>query len=184
MLHGTGGDEDSLIPLGQHLDAAANILSPRGRVDEHGSNRFFRRLAEGVFDEDSIRSETAALASFVVEASETYGFDAPSVTAVGFSNGANIAASLMLLSPSTLAGAAMIRAMVPLVPAAPPDLNGKRVLILTGNFDPILPVANARRLAEMLREAGAEVDHRLLDAGHNLTKEDVEIAQSWLTSFP
>ena len=177
LLHGTGGDENYLLPLGQMVSAGSALLSPRGKVLENGMPRFFRRFAEGVFDEADVTARANKLADFVGEAREAYGLQAP--VALGFSNGANIAAALMLLRPEVFAGAALMRAMVPL--SAPPaaDLSGKRVLILSGSADPIVPAENAGRLAAMLAHAGAEVDHRSLPVGHGLSQADVNLTRAW-----
>ncbi|HEV2603160.1 MAG TPA: alpha/beta hydrolase [Microvirga sp.] len=177
LLHGTGGDENDLLPLGQMVSAGSALLSPCGKVLENGMPRFFRRFAEGVFDEADVTARANELADFVGEARAAYGLQAP--VALGFSNGANIAAALMLLRPEVLAGAALLRAMVPL--SAPPaaDLSGKRVLILSGSADPIVPAENAGRLAAMLAHAGAEVDHRTLPVGHGLSQADVNLTRAW-----
>jgi phospholipase/carboxylesterase len=179
LLHGTGGDEHDLVPLGQAVAPGAALLSPRGKVLEHGMPRFFRRLAEGVFDEADVIARANELADFVAEAREAYGLPAP--VALGFSNGANIAAALLLLRPEALAGAALLRAMVPL--GAPPavDLAGKRVLILSGAMDPIVPAENAGRLAGLLERSGALVQHQNLPAGHGLSQADVTIVKEWLS---
>ena len=180
LLHGTGGNEDDLIPLGRTLLPGAALLSPRGQVLEHGMPRFFRRLSEGVFDEPDLRTRTAELAEFVAWAAATYGFDPRGVTAAGFSNGANIAASLLLLRPDVLAGAVLFRAMVPLMPATRPGLNGVRVLIGAGRADPLVPVSDVERLAAMLEEGGAEVTLHWEHAGHQLTPGDIDVARAWL----
>jgi phospholipase/carboxylesterase len=156
----------------------AALLSPRGKVLEGGMPRFFRRLAEGIFDEADLRQRAQELADFVGEARETYGLPAP--VALGFSNGANIAAAMLLLRPETLAGAALIRAMVPFAEAPETELGGKPVLILSGSVDPILPVENARRLAASLKTAGADVQHEILPAGHPLTQADVNLTATWM----
>jgi phospholipase/carboxylesterase len=179
MLHGTGGGEEDLLPLGPMLSPGAALLSPRGKVLERGMPRFFRRLAEGVFDVDDLRVRTNELAQFVAEAAGHYGFHPNRVYGVGFSNGANIAASLLLLSPGTLAGAILFRAMVPIVPDLPPDLTGTAVLLSNGSQDPIVPRDNADRLAGMLRAAGAEVTQVWQPAGHELTHRDVSTAREW-----
>ena len=181
LLHGTGGDENDLLPLGRTVAPEAALLSPRGQVLENGSPRFFRRLAEGVFDEADLRRRAAELAAFVTAARERYGIAQP--VALGFSNGANIAAALLLLHPGTLAGAVLLRAMAPL--AKPPSLNlsDTRTLILSGAMDPIVPVENAARLAHQLAAAGANVDHRTLPASHNLTQADVSLATAWLKTM-
>lgn len=177
LLHGTGGDEADLLPLGQMVAPGSALLSPRGKVLENGMPRFFRRFAEGVFDEADVTARANELADFVGEARAAYGLEAP--VALGFSNGANIAAAVMLLRPEVLAGAALLRAMVPL--SAPPDadLAGKRVLILSGSADPIVPAENAGRLAAMLAGSGAEVDHRTLPVGHGLSQADVNLTRAW-----
>ena len=180
LLHGTGGNEDDLVPLGEVLLPGAAILSPRGQVLEHGMPRFFRRLAEGVFDLDDLRARTAGLADFVGWAAGEYGFDPGQVTAVGFSNGANIAASLLLLRPGTLAGAVLFRAMVPLTPETPPALAGARVLIGAGRSDPLIIASEVERLAAMLAAAGAEVSVHWEPGGHQLTPADVAAARAWL----
>src|SRR3954463_10095653 len=156
LLHGTGGDENDLLLLGQTIAPGAALLSPRGKVLEGGMPRFFRRLAEGIFDEEDVRRRANALAEFVLEAREVYGLDAP--IAVGFSNGANIAAAVLQLRPEVLAGAVLLRAMVPLQDPPSVDLTGKPVLILSGASDPIVPVDNAKRLAALLMAAGAVVE--------------------------
>ena len=178
LLHGTGGDENDLLPLGAALSPGAALLSPRGQVLEHGMPRFFRRLAEGVFDEDDVRRRAAELGAFVTEARQRHGLAAP--IAVGFSNGANIAAALLLTRPGVLAGAVLLRAMVPLSEPPAVDLKGKPVLILSGAADPIVPAANAAKLAAQLSQAGAEVTHRTLPAGHQLSQADVNLARDWL----
>ncbi|MCS0503008.1 alpha/beta hydrolase [Ancylobacter mangrovi] len=180
LLHGTGGDENDLIGLGRMLSPGSALLAPRGKVLEGGMPRFFRRLAEGVFDEEDVRRRAGELADFVREARETYGLATP--VAVGFSNGANIAAATLLLRPGTFSGAILLRAMVPLAnpPAAAP--SDTRVLLLSGAMDPIVPSENAERLAGQLRAAGARVEHRLLPAGHGLSQADVSLAQGWLAA--
>jgi phospholipase/carboxylesterase len=179
LLHGTGGDETDLLPLGRTLLPGAALLSPRGAVLENGMPRFFRRLAEGVFDEADLRRRAADLAGFIAEARTAYGLAAP--VAVGFSNGANIAAALLLLHPGVLAGAVLLRPMVPLRETPPVDLAGRPVLMLSGAADPIVPAANVGSLAERLRAAGATVSHETLPVGHGLSQADVAQAGVWLT---
>jgi phospholipase/carboxylesterase len=182
LLHGTGGDENDLLPLGGMLAPGSALLSPRGKVLEGGMPRFFRRLAEGVFDEADVRRRADELADFIQEARDAHGLAAP--IAVGFSNGANIAAALLVLRPEALAGAVLLRAMVPLADATTDtssgDLSGKPVLMLSGSMDPIIPADNAARLAAQLTAAGAEVDHKILPTGHGLSQADVTIARNWL----
>lgn len=178
LLHGTGGDEADLLGLGRMVAPGASLLSPRGRVSENGMPRFFRRLAEGVFDHDDVRARADELADFVAEAREAYGLAAP--IALGFSNGANIAAAVLYRRPEAFAGAVLIRAMVPLEEEPATDLSGKPVLILSGAADPIIPADNAGRLASVLEGAGADVTHHVLPAGHGLTQSDVSLASQWL----
>jgi predicted esterase len=180
LLHGTGGDENDMVPLGRDLDPTAALLSPRGKILENGMPRFFRRLAEGVFDEEDVIRRAHELADFVIAASARYEFDPQRVTAVGYSNGANIAAAILLLRPELLAGAVLFRAMVPLVPPAVPDLSHARVLLSSGEHDPIVPKENAQRLATMLRDAGANVTVLIEPAGHALAFGDIEAAKKWI----
>ena len=180
LLHGTGGSEHDLLPLGEELAPGAGMLSPRGKVLERGMPRFFRRLAEGVLDQADLRVRAGELAEFVAQAASAYEFDPEAVVAVGFSNGANIAAGTMLLHPSALAGAVLYRAMVPLEPEARPDLAGVQVFLGAGRRDPMVPPGHAERLTRMLREAGATVTLAWRDAGHELTSEDVDGGAAWL----
>jgi phospholipase/carboxylesterase len=180
LLHGTGGNEHDLIPLGREIDPAAAILSPRGKVLENGMPRFFRRLAEGIFDEEDLNRRTHELADFVGAAAKDYQFAADQVVAVGYSNGANIAASLLLLRPETLRAAILFRAMVPLVPEKLPDLSSVRVWIGAGNQDPIIPTSETQRLVDLLRSAGADVTIGFVNAGLGLTNNEIEIAHGWL----
>ena len=181
LLHGTGGNEEDLIPLGQDLAPGAAILSPRGKVSEYGAPRFFRRLAEGVFDHEDLLSRTHELAEFVEAAAEEYGFDRSKIVAVGYSNGANIAASTILLHPGLLPTAVLFRAMVPFEPEVTPDLSGMPVFMAAGRMDRMIPPDNAQRLADILAEAGADVDLRWRNVGHPLTYEEVDEAKEWLS---
>ena len=178
LLHGTGGDENDLIPLGAQLLPGAALLSPRGKVLENGMPRFFRRRAEGVFDLADLKARTAELADFIAAARETYGIDTP--VAVGFSNGANIAASLLLTRPDALAGAVLMRAMLPFEPQPLPDLTDKPVLLLSGSNDALIPAPSSQRLAAVLKAAGADLAYKTLPTGHNLTQNDLTIAAHWL----
>lgn len=178
LLHGTGGDENDLIPLGQSVAPGAALLSLRGQVLEGGMPRFFRRLAEGIFDEADLRRRADDLAAFVAEARERYGLPAP--IALGFSNGANIAAALLLLHPGTLAGAVLLRAMEPLRTAPEVDLAGTEVLLVSGAMDPIVAAANGKRLAATLAAAGAHVEHETLPTGHGLTQADMTLTRRWI----
>jgi Predicted esterase len=180
LLHGTGGNERDLIALGRELDPRAALLSPRGKVLENGMPRFFRRLAEGVFDLDDLKIRTNELADFVAAAAQYYGFASDNVVAVGYSNGANIAASILLLRPEILRGTVLFRAMVPLVPENLPDLSSVRVWIGAGSEDPIIPTSETQHLAELLRSAGADITLHFFNAGHGLTNTEVETAGRWL----
>jgi predicted esterase len=180
LLHGTGGDENDLVPVADLLDRQANVLSPRGQVMENGMPRFFRRLSEGVFDIPDLKKRTESLGDFISAASDTYGFPTDGVTAVGFSNGANIAAALLLMRPGLVKEAVLVRAMVPLEMPALPSLSGTRVLIAAGEYDPIIPPSNTERLAQMLTDAGADVTLRWSPVGHQLTRDDVDASRAWL----
>ncbi len=178
LLHGTGGDETDLLALGRTVAPGAALLAPRGPVLENGMPRFFRRLSEGVFDEADVLRRAHDLADFVGAARDAYGLAEP--LALGFSNGANIAAATLLLRPEAFAGAVLLRPMVPLAARPDADLSNKPVLILSGASDPIVPAANAQRLAHLLAKAGAIVDHRVLPAGHGLSQNDVTAARNWI----
>lgn len=180
LLHGTGGDEHDLVDLGRSLAPDANLLSPRGKVLEGGAPRFFRRLAPGVFDEADLIARTHELADFVGRAAARYGFDPARVTGVGFSNGANIAASLLLLRPEVLAGAVLLRAMIPLTPARLPDLAGRGVLLAAGLADHMVPPEGTQRLAQLLENAGASVTLHWSPSGHFLDGGDIGAARDWL----
>jgi phospholipase/carboxylesterase len=180
LLHGTGGNERDLIPLGRELDPNASLLSPRGKILENGMPRFFRRLAEGVFDLEDLKMRTNELADFVAAAARHYKLDANHIVGVGYSNGANIAASMLLLRPEIMQAAILFRAMLPLVPDKMPELSSVHVWIGAGNQDPIIPTSETQRLVELLRRAGADVTIRFAQAGHGLTNDDVITARSWL----
>jgi phospholipase/carboxylesterase len=182
LLHGTGGDETDLIPLARMVAPAASVLSVRGNVLEQGMPRFFRRLREGVFDQEDLRQRTLELSDFVEAAAGRYGFDLGALYALGFSNGANVAASMMLARPTVLAGGVLIRAMVPFEPTAPVALGGRAVLLSQGRMDPLIPAAGAERLAAILKENGADVELAWQPAGHALTPGDVSAARRWLVS--
>lgn len=178
LLHGTGGDENDLLGLGKMISPGSALLSPRGRVLEHGMPRFFRRLAEGVFDEADVQRRAIELGDFIAEARRQHGIAAP--VAVGFSNGANIAAALLLVKPDALAGAILMRAMVPLSDPPKVQLGGKPALLLSGHADPIVPASNSTKLATLLSKAGASVTHKVLPAGHQLSQADVTLARDWI----
>ena len=180
LLHGTGGTESDLLDLGRALDPEAALLSPRGKVLEHEMPRFFRRIGEGIFDEKDLIFRTHELADFIRVAAKQYGFDQSKSIAVGFSNGANIAASILLLRPGTFRAAVLFRAMVPLIPANLSELNGTPVLVAAGNRDPIIPVKNSRELVSLLQRSGAEVTAFFEETSHGLTQTTVATARRWL----
>jgi len=182
LLHGTGGNERDLIPLGRELDPNAALLSPRGKILENGMPRFFRRLAEGVFDLEDLKKRTHELADFVVAAADRYKIDIHNIVAVGYSNGANIAASMLLLRPEILSAAILFRAMLPLVPDQQPSLSSVSVLMTAGSVDPIIPASSTKELVELLRRAGADVTIRFFQSGHQLVSDDVDLAREWLTT--
>jgi len=180
LLHGTGGDETDLLGVGRQLAPAAALLSPRGKVVENGMPRYFRRLAEGVFDPEDLRARTHELAGFVESATRRYGLAADRIVAVGFSNGANIAASVLLLRPTMLAGAILFRPMVPLVPETMPHLQGRPVLLAAGRRDSIVRPEETERLRRLLVQAGAVVALHWEQTGHGLTPADIAAARAWL----
>src|SRR5512133_2295223 len=180
LLHGTGGNERDLIPLGRALDPNASLLGPRGKVLENGMPRFFRRLAEGVFDLEDLKTRTNELADFVAAAARHYKLATDHIVGVGYSNGANISASMLLLRPQIMHAAILFRAMVPLVPDKLPELSSVRVWIGAGDQDPIIRPSEVQRLVELLRRAGADVTIRFFNAGHGLTNDDIEAARHWL----
>ena len=182
LLHGTGGNENDLLPLGRSIDLDASLLSPRGKVLENGAPRFFRRLAEGVFDEKDVVARAHELANFVSAAAKKHGFAQNTLVAIGYSNGANMASAMMLLGLLKFRGAILFRPMVPL--SHPPDtsLENCAVLICSGRFDPIATPQQVSALAELLRERSAEVDARMQESGHELTDADVQTARDWLAA--
>lgn len=179
LLHGTGGNEKDLLPVGRMLDERAALLSPRGKILEHGMPRFFRRLAEGVFDHEDLMDRTHELAGFVERSVDEYDIDQRRLFAVGFSNGANIAASLLLTYPRLLAGAVLLRAMVPFEPDSAPDLSGIPVYLAAGRSDQMVPPENTERLAQVLREAGADVTLDWQPGGHGIGPGEIQAAQNW-----
>ncbi len=182
LLHGTGGDESDLLSLGRALHPHAALLSPRGAVLEHGMPRFFRRLAEGVFDQEDLRRRTGEVAEFIGSARERYGLESRPIVGVGFSNGANMASSLMLAGTGALQGGVLLRAMVPFTPAETPELAGVPILLLEGSHDPLVPRSQAEQLAQLFQAAGADVTLAWQPAGHQLTPGDVDSAARWLKS--
>jgi phospholipase/carboxylesterase len=183
LLHGTGGDEYDMMPLGEHLAPGAPVLSPRGAVLENGMPRFFRRLREGVFDEDDLRARVDELADFLAAAEAEHGVTPGSWVAAGFSNGANIASALLFRRPSALAGAVLMAAMVPFRAGPGPDvdLTGKRVAVVNGTRDPMATPEQTRTLVAQLRGAGAEVDEFPQSGGHQVDPAVLPELRSWLT---
>ncbi len=182
LLHGTGGDEQDLIPLGQALMPGAAILSPRGKVLERGMPRFFRRIAEGVFDVEDLKFRAHELAQFIEDARTEYQFP-EKIIAAGYSNGANIAAGLMLLHPGLLSGGVLLRVMVPFLPESSPDLTGAKVLLAAGRQDPIIPPSGTMQLSDILTAAGADVTLHWHNGGHELGQDDIEVAREWLRAW-
>lgn len=178
LLHGTGGDENDLIPLAERVAPGHTLLSPRGKVNEQGLTRFFRRSPDGVWDLDDFRARTAELAEFIKRAVAAYRLGKP--VALGYSNGANIAWSLLLKEPGMLGGAILLRAMLPFDPRPLPNLTGLPVLLIAGTHDELIPVERAGLLAALLGEAGADVTYEVLPAAHGLTESDLALASEWL----
>ena len=182
LLHGTGGDETDLIPIARMLDITnASILSPRGKVIENGMPRYFRRLSEGIFDIEDLKFRTNELAEFVQNASKTYALNLNRIVAIGYSNGANIAASVLLLRPEILSNAILFRPMIPLVPNTLPKLSSKRVLISAGSHDPIVDSYQTKDLFDLLEKVGAKVSIQWQNSGHELTQRDIVAARKWLS---
>lgn len=179
LLHGTGGTENDLVPLAGRIAPGASLLGVRGNVSENGMPRFFRRLAEGVFDEEDLVLRTRELNEFIGEAARTYAFDRERVVALGYSNGANIAASLLFHHPRSLAGALLHHPMVPRRGVALPALTGIPVFIGAGSNDPLSSEAETRELQRLLSAAGAEADIRWFRHGHQLSGEEVHAAEDW-----
>lgn len=180
VLHGTGGNEDDLLGIARAVAPGAALLSPRGNVSENGSFRFFRRLAEGVFDPDEVRERGEELARFIRAAARRYQLDLSRMVALGYSNGANIASTVLQLDPSLLGGCILLRPMLVFEPAGQRDLTGKRVLISAGRMDPIVPVQNVEQLAARLESAGAEVTLKWQLTGHSLSPDEVREAADWI----
>jgi len=180
LLHGTGGNEHDLVPLAGMLLPGAGVLSPRGKVLERGMPRFFRRLAEGVFDIEDLKLRTAELADFITATAADRGFSTRDLIAVGFSNGANIAGALLLVRPEVLGAAVLFRAMVPLIPEKQPKIPSTPVLISNGKMDPLVSAEETERLAALLRFAGADVTLSWQTSGHDLTERDVITAREWV----
>ena len=185
LLHGTGGNEQDLIPLGRELYPRAAILSPRGKVLESGMPRFFRRLAEGVFDIEDLKYRTHELADFVEKASKVYGFDLRYVISIGYSNGANMASSLLLLSSEVMSSAVLFRAMIPFMPEKVPNLSMKNIFLGAGENDPIVPREQTEMLFRLFKKARANVVlHWQKNSGHQLGYDEVPAAKEWLSNIP
>ena len=182
LLHGTGGNEEDLIPVAREMASDAAILSPRGKILEGIAARFFRRLAEGVFDLEDLKFRTNELANFVNNASKIYGFDLQHVIALGYSNGANIASSMLLLRPEVLSAAFLFRAMVPFVPNSLPDLSNKYIFMSSGLYDSLIPKQDAERLFSLFESAGAKVSISWQNSGHELVMAEVRKAKEWFYS--
>jgi predicted esterase len=181
LLHGTGGDESDLVPLGNELWPGAALLGVRGKVLENGMPRFFRRFSEGVFDIEDLKVRTEELAQFIEAASRRYSFSKEKLIAVGYSNGANIAASLILLHPHYLAAAVLFRAMVPFRPELIRNFKNLSVFIGAGRQDPIIPRGQAEELAATFESGGADVTVFWHTGGHELSQDDIEAARAWLS---
>ena len=181
LLHGTGGNEEDMIPLGHEIAPEAAILSPRGKVLEAGMPRFFRRLAEGVFDIQDLKFRTNELADFIENASKLYSFDLEYMIAVGYSNGANIASSLLLLRPEILSAAILFRPMVPFIPDTLQNLVSKNILICAGEWDPIVPRQNTEKLLDIFKKAHTNVSIYWQKSGHELGQEEILTAKEWLS---
>ncbi|EHL77962.1 alpha/beta hydrolase [Bacillus smithii] len=179
LLHGTGGNESDLLPLAGMIDPDASVLSVRGNVLENGMPRFFRRLAEGVFDEKDLVFRTKELYEFLDEASKKYSFDRNNIVAIGYSNGANIAASLLFHYQDALKGAILFHPMVPRRGINLPDLSETKVFIAAGTNDPICSPQESSELQLLLAQAHAKVDIHWENKGHQLTLDEIQAAAKW-----
>lgn len=183
LLHGTGGTENDLIPLGRDINKSAAILSPRGKILENGAPRFFKRLAEGVFDLDDLKFRTGELSDFMEKASDLYKFNLERVVAIGYSNGANMAASLLLLRPRVVSTAILFRPMVPLVPEILPKLSSKNIFVSGGLYDPIVPKVETERLVDLLKKCGANIFVHWENSGHELRSQEITVTRNWLSNL-
>ena len=182
LLHGTGGNEEDLIFLGKELEPNAAILSPRGKVLKNGMPHFFRRLAEGVFDIEDLKSRTYELGDFIQKCSLHYNFDLNQTIAVGFSNGANIATSMLLLRPDVFHSAILFRAMIPLIPNPLPDLSDKKILLSAGLNDPIVSRNETENLYRLFQKSNANITLKWQSSSHNLIQNDLIIAKEWISN--
>lgn len=183
LFHGTGGDEESLIHIGSLVFPESGLLSPRGKVLEKGMPRFFRRFSEGVFDLEDMKIRTAELFDFIHSASNAYGFDTGKLSALGYSNGANIAASIILTFPSLFKNAVLFHPMIPFTPENLPDLSGTRILITAGTNDPVVKPEESEGLKELFQHSGAVVEMLWSNKGHSLTQEEVERARTFFHNY-
>jgi phospholipase/carboxylesterase len=179
LLHGTGGDEHDMLPLAEEIAPGAAVISPRGQVTEHGAPRFFRRFAEGVLDVEDWRKRSHELADFVVATCVEHGISPGTLVAVGYSNGANIAQGLLLLRPEALGAAILFRPMFVTDDIPANDLSGRRILLLAGDHDPIMPPGDPQRIAQQLNRRGANVTVKILHASHSLVQDDIIQARAW-----
>lgn len=182
-LHGTGGNERDLVPLAKSVAPGAAVLSPLGKVREGGAPRWFRRFAEGVFDMEDLQARTHELADWLVTQYAERGIDPKRTVAVGYSNGASTAAALMVLRPEALSFGVLLRPSVPYLPDPMPDLTGAAALLVPGRHDRIVDPAQAERLAGVLQAAGARADLAVAEAGHELTRDDLESAAAWVSGL-
>jgi len=180
VLHGTGGDENDLIGIGQAIAPGAAILSPRGNVLENGAPRFFRRISEGVFDPKEVRARAEELARFIRAAVVTYRLNPDRVFALGYSNGANVASTVMLIEPGLLRGSILLRPMLVYEPPEQSNLSDSAVLISAGRMDPIAPQSSVEQLAGLFETAHADVTLKWQLAGHSLVPADVRESSEWL----
>lgn len=183
-LHGTGGNEHDLIGIAREITSTSAILSPRGKVLENGMPRFFRRLDNNLFDEADVIQRAHELSDFIIAAAAKYNRNPDQLTALGYSNGANIAAAIMLLRPDVFSRAVLLRPMLPLANPLVPDLRGKLILILKGAYDAVIPSGSTDQLAKLLQQAGATVAVRTIDAGHEVTAQDLKASSQWLSELP
>ena len=182
LLHGTGGDEEDMLPLGNAISPESSLLSPRGKVSENGMPRFFRRIREGVFDQEDLKFRSLELSNFVKEAAATYNFNIDSVIVVGYSNGANIATSILLLGYFRFAGAILFRPMTPLIPSKLPNLKGVQVYIAAGKLDQSVPRIDTERLVAMIQSTNAKVTLKWEADGHAISGEEIQDAKNWFDS--
>jgi predicted esterase len=183
-MHGTGGNEKDLMGLSRRISANSAIISPRGKILENGQARFFRRFAEGEFDEHDVIRRAHELADFVVSAATRYGRSPERIVALGYSNGANIAAAILLLRPEVFSKAVLLRPMLPLLSPPEANLTEKKIIILNGSYDTVIPQESKEKLGLLLERMGASVEVVSLDAGHELTANDLDLASRWLLKGP